>query len=71
MPGSATAFLFAGSLASYGFWLGMFGIYRYLAVLEWLVPLGLALALWKLWPARGRILAIAVALVVVTATTNP
>jgi hypothetical protein len=49
----------------------MFGIYRYLAPLEWLVPLGIALALCRLWPGRGRALVIAAALVLVTATTRP
>lgn len=50
---ASTRVLLGGSLLSYLLWLGLFGIYRYLAVLELLAPLLLAHALWSLGVGRG------------------
>ena len=52
---AATRFLLCGSLLSYVLWLGLFGIYRYLAVLELLGPLLLAHLLLSLgWIRSGQ-----------------
>src|SRR5262249_4390306 len=71
LPSGPTAFLLAGVLASYALWLWMFGYYRYLAPLEWLVPLGITLALWTLLPGRHRTFAIVAVLFLTTVTTRP
>lgn len=71
VPAGGAAFLLVGCLASYMLWLLTFGIYRYLAPLEWLVPMATALALWALLPTRYRTVTIVVVLVLTTVTTWP
>ncbi len=49
---ASTRFVLCGSLLSYLLWLGLFGVYRYLAVLELLAPLLLAHLLLSLGGIR-------------------
>lgn len=70
-PAGAVAFLLVGGLASYTVWLLTFGVYRYLAPLEWLAPLCITLALLALLPPRYRIITIVVVLTLMTVTTKP
>src|SRR5262245_20451257 len=71
IPGSASAFLLVGAVVSYAIWLSRFGVYRYLAPLEWLAPLGITVALMALVRARYRTVAILVVLALTTLTTRP
>ena len=70
-PTGGAAFLMTGGLVSYALWLLASGVYRYLAPLEWLVPLAITLVLWILAPPRYRIAAIVAVLVLTTMTTKP
>ena len=70
LPAGATAFLLAGGLCSYAFWLLTFRVYRYLAPLEWLAPLAITLALIHLLPVRHRTVAIGAVLVLTVASTH-
>jgi len=71
LPAGARAFLLVGGLASYALWLFKFAIYRYLAPLEWLVPLAITLALWALLPPRYRAVTIVTVLMLTAVTTKP
>ncbi len=71
VPAGNAAFLLVGCLASYILWLLTFGVYRYLAPLEWLVPIAVVLTLWTLLPTRYRTNGIVAVLVLTTVTTWP
>jgi hypothetical protein len=71
LPTGPVAFVAVGAVLSYGVWLSMWAYFRYLGPVEWLAPLGIALALFELVPrARWGTLAIAV-LALTTLTTKP
>ncbi|UXI67506.1 hypothetical protein [Tahibacter amnicola] len=68
----ALAFVLVLGAASYAGWLVLFGIYRYLVVLEMLAPVVVAAVLWTLpFSGRGRAATLAVVLLTVGVTTKP
>jgi hypothetical protein len=71
IPAGAAAFLLVGGVASYAVWLFKFGVYRYLAPIEWLAPLAITVALMALVRPPRRTLTIVVVLALTTVTAKP